>query len=228
MVSLIPKELFEIQSIRYVIGSNGANIYDLKEKKIIYSNHIPHETAGEILRILKPLDLYTEIYAGGRAYMDRECLDRFRRAGLLERYPEEFAANLYPVEDKLTYISEQGLDIDKINIPFIGDENTVKAARAIQELDGISLTSSGFDNLEINAEGASKAAALQFLLDYLKLSLDDVLAIGDNLNDIEMLQLAGIGVAMGNACRELKKAADDVTADNDHDGVGEAIMKYLS
>jgi hydroxymethylpyrimidine pyrophosphatase-like HAD family hydrolase len=60
-----------------------------------------------------------------------------------------------------------------------------------------------------------------------KLEYYEVIAVGDAENDRIMLMTAGFSVAMGNALEELKVLADAVTADNDHNGVGEAIRKYL-
>ena len=57
--------------------------------------------------------------------------------------------------------------------------------------------------------------------------MNQVLAIGDSENDLEMLEAAGTGVAMGNAASEVKRAADDITAGNDEEGVALAIRKYF-
>ncbi len=61
----------------------------------------------------------------------------------------------------------------------------------------------------------------------LEIDLKEIAAIGDNNNDIEMLQMAGIGIAMGNASEDIKAKADFITLDNDKDGAAEAILKIL-
>ena len=53
------------------------------------------------------------------------------------------------------------------------------------------------------------------------------MAFGDGENDIEMLQAAGIGIAMENAMEEVKAAADDITAGNNNDGIAAALRKYF-
>ncbi|MFO7320922.1 MAG: HAD family hydrolase [Chloroflexota bacterium] len=83
------------------------------------------------------------------------------------------------------------------------------------------------DMLEILPFGASKGAGLKRLLDDLGIAPERVLAIGDAENDIEMLQLAGIGVAVGNAMPQTKAAADFVVASNDEDGVAEAVERFV-
>ncbi len=81
--------------------------------------------------------------------------------------------------------------------------------------------------LEALPLNASKGAGLERLLSELGVSPDEVLAIGDAENDIEMLQLVGVGVAMGNAPQAVKDVADFVTADNDSDGVAEAVERFV-
>ena len=81
--------------------------------------------------------------------------------------------------------------------------------------------------MELNAPGISKGRGLMALAERLGLALDEVMAVGDSGNDLTMLEAAGLGVAMGNATEEIKQAADVITADNNHDGVAEAIEKYV-
>lgn len=81
--------------------------------------------------------------------------------------------------------------------------------------------------VELLPPGASKGAALRQLLKFLKVNPENVMAMGDAENDIEMIQLAGIGVAMGQASQDVKDAADYVTASNDADGVAEALERFV-
>jgi Cof subfamily protein (haloacid dehalogenase superfamily) len=81
--------------------------------------------------------------------------------------------------------------------------------------------------VEVLPPGASKGDGLRRLLAHLQVRPEEVLAIGDGENDIEMLQMAGIGVAMGNAMPSAKAAADYVTLSNDEDGVAHALQKFI-
>nr|MCG4641937.1 HAD hydrolase family protein [Bifidobacterium bifidum] len=80
--------------------------------------------------------------------------------------------------------------------------------------------------LEITHPLASKESALRQLAGLLKIEPTATMAIGDEHNDLGMIKTAGIGVAMGNAVSQLRAIADQVTADNNHNGVGEAILKW--
>jgi Cof subfamily protein (haloacid dehalogenase superfamily) len=81
--------------------------------------------------------------------------------------------------------------------------------------------------LEVLPPGCSKGAALKLLLKEMQIAPENVLAIGDAENDIEMIQLAGIGVAMGHAAQNVKDAADHVTGSNDEEGAAAAIERYV-
>jgi len=72
---------------------------------------------------------------------------------------------------------------------------------------------------ELAVRGVSKGSALEFLARKFGISLADTIAVGDGLNDLEMLGTAGTGIAVGNACDELKAVADLVTEDLDDGGI---------
>jgi len=82
------------------------------------------------------------------------------------------------------------------------------------------------DMIEVLPPGASKGAMLKQVLKELGIPLDATLAIGDAENDVEMVQLAGVGIAMGNASAHLKEVADATVATNNQDGVAEAIERF--
>ena len=99
-----------------------------------------------------------------------------------------------------------------------------KELMAIPEL---SISSSMYNNLEVNAKGADKGSALLWLADYLGIAREETMSFGDGENDIPMIKAAGLGVAMGNALDTVKAVADTVTLTNDENGVAAAIRKYI-
>lgn len=92
--------------------------------------------------------------------------------------------------------------------------------------DDLELTNSLPTNVEANPKGVSKASALELVCDKLGITMQNVMAVGDSLNDMKMIQQAGIGVAMGNAQDAIKQAADFVTDTNNQDGVAKAIERF--
>lgn len=81
--------------------------------------------------------------------------------------------------------------------------------------------------LELVPKGIDKAASLEVLLRKIGSSPDEMIACGDGFNDISMIKLAGMGVAMANAQTEVKENADYITASNDEEGVAQVIEKFL-
>lgn len=81
--------------------------------------------------------------------------------------------------------------------------------------------------LELMNKGASKENAVKFIIEYYNIRSEDVIAIGDNYNDIGMIHFAGTGIAMGNAPDEVKQHADYITDNNNNDGVAKALTKFF-
>ena len=105
-----------------------------------------------------------------------------------------------------------------------------KLERVLSELEPlkcISYPMSANRYYEITQEGANKGRSLQILCEHLGLSMDDVFAIGDDSNDIAMLKIAGISVAMGNAHQAVRDAARFQTEKNTEHGFAHAIYKYV-
>ncbi len=79
----------------------------------------------------------------------------------------------------------------------------------------------------MTAKGVSKENALREIAELYQVPLKNCLAIGDNFNDIPMLQLAGLGIAMANAPQEVQAAADEITSSNDDHGVSQALSQWV-
>ncbi len=112
----------------------------------------------------------------------------------------------------------------------IGEPEAISALRRRLEphLDGRArLVQALHDALEILPPGASKGAGLGWLLGWMGIPPAQVLAIGDGENDVEMLQLAGMGVAVANAMPHALAAADAVVASHDAEGVAEAVQRFV-
>ena len=92
--------------------------------------------------------------------------------------------------------------------------------------DGTNNVEIAYHYTEISAENINKWTAIEVLSDILKISKDEIMAIGDNVNDIKMIEEAGIGVAMDNAWDDIKEKADYVTKSNEEDGGAYAIEKF--
>lgn len=113
-------------------------------------------------------------------------------------------------------------------LAFASDLEKIDRAKAeISESQSLAVSSSSRGNIEITHSDAQKGIALEAIAEQLKIPMSDVMAIGDNLNDISMLEKAGYAVAMENGAPEVKEMADYITDTNENSGVGKAIIQAL-
>lgn len=118
-------------------------------------------------------------------------------------------------------------EIIKVAIKEIDEDNYGLLKQSLIEMDLFHVAKSDTFFVDINPRGENKGNGVAALARYLSIPMENVMCIGDNENDLEMIQLAGVGVAMGNAVEPVKKAAVYVTGDHDHAGVAEAIYRFL-
>lgn len=149
-------------------------------------------------------------------------------------YMEEFARTYHePVAEAVGPLQNilGVLPVHKMIAVKMGEPKRIKALRwqLEMQLDGKArLTQAAIpDMLEILPPNASKGRALKALLKEIGVAAEKIMVIGDAENDIEMVEMAGIGVAVGNGDPRLKEVADYVVASNDQDGVAEAIEKFI-
>ena len=83
------------------------------------------------------------------------------------------------------------------------------------------------NNIEVNNGGVNKGAGLLKLGEILGIKREEIMACGDGMNDLKMLKEVGFAVAMANGTKEIREAADYVTAANNEDGVARAIEKFV-
>ncbi len=122
----------------------------------------------------------------------------------------------------------EDIDVYKILAFSLDDEVLEQVEQNLKDDASIAITSSGFSNLEFNHPKAQKGIAVKEFAAQLGIEMKDVMAIGDNFNDASMIEMAGYGVAMGNAAEAIKDMADFTTKTNHEDGVAHAIQTLLS
>lgn len=106
-------------------------------------------------------------------------------------------------------------------------EEIERLRELLKTRESIEITRSAPINIEISLKGISKETGVRRVCELLGITMDQVMAVGDNLNDQRLIRAAGLGVAMGNGDDELKQIADVVTETNEEDGVAKAIERYL-
>lgn len=228
ILGFMPESLTRLPFIRYVVTSNGAAVYDLSSGKRLYSCLLSWQLAVEVLDILREYPVFVEIYAQGRPVLRRGDLVRaWEQYGFPERKRMYLKKDYLQVQSLRQYIKETQISPEKINLPYLPEKLRGEIKERLSQNKNVKLVSSIFDNLEINAAGCHKGAALAALGEILNISRENTAAIGDNGNDREMLEYAGLSIAMGNATEEIKKIAKATTASCEEDGAALAIENYI-
>ncbi len=200
------------------IIENGAIIADIHTGHILHEKLIPHEYILPTLNTLRSFDLFRAYHNYQRVYVDigTPRAREWYRPPVPSVIEVDDVASLYP--------------LPCIKLAAVGEESTLIAKR--QEFERrfagkLYVTQSAYDLLEFLHPEVSKGNALKTIAADLGISSKEVVAFGDNHNDIGMLQFAGLGVAMDNAPDEVKVAADYVTLSNSEDGVAVVIEELI-
>lgn len=227
MLSECERLLAALPMIRFAITCTGAQTYDLSTGQSIARHSLTAPQLRQLCSLLWDLDVMLQIFDDHDGLMHNDA----RLLAEAERFcsPELAQAirGCHAAEKHLqAYVEAYEGPTNKLHM-FFGsraDKDT-----ALTRLDGLAfeMMESQFTDLEIMAPGVDKGTGLQDLNQYLQLSCDQIMAIGDGRNDLGMLRLAGLPVAMGNSPDDVKELARWVTEDNDHDGVAAAVWRML-
>src|SRR5699024_3264638 len=172
-----------------------------------------------------------EIWTVEKELKERHLLDP-ERVKLMWELARDMALNTWMIStDKVWYGTAPDHFSDYEWLKFGCDSHDKeKLDTIVNELshyDDLELTNSLPTNIEVNPKGVNKANALKTVCGELGITMENVMAAGDSLNDIKMIQESGIGVAMGNAQEAVKQVADYITDTNNQHGVGKAIDKFV-
>lgn len=225
MAHFLPLPVQELSCWRYAITSNGAAVYDRRDNTLIYSDSLDASLVREILATLEPFSQFFEIYADGESFIERKRLEH-----PIDYHIPPHSVEFFLHKGNLVDSIEQVLDgshrVEKIYIPYLSEERREAMKRLLVQFP-VLVTSSIGTNLEVNSQTATKGNALHFLRQHLGLRREELLAMGDQDNDLSMIRYAGIGVAMGNAADAVKAEADFVTKSNVENGVSHALHRFV-
>lgn len=209
-----------------VICCNGTYLYDFQRDEVLYSNPLSAEQAEFLINQAKAEGIHLSVYV--RDAMTVEVLNPHFEKLLkwVNSVPENVRPNVYQVENFQTFIDE-GTTIWKV---LISDPDLQKMQNFVAKLplDQFSAEWSWVDRVDITRLGNSKGACLAELLKLEKIDPKEVIAFGDNFNDISMLQLVGMGIAMGEASEEVQQNANRTIGSHNDDSIAQALAELLA
>jgi Cof subfamily protein (haloacid dehalogenase superfamily) len=223
-----------------LISENGASIIDLKTNEIIYTNYISKELTNKVLDICDENSIYYMVYS------QRELIVKSLKYMALFFYKQNYNPNarIKQVVAGRDYIDNTTSEITKLMI--CDEDRSVYRGivKKLKEIDGIDVIpvphisekkimldgeekTIKYSYADIAAKNCNKWSAVKYLAERLGIKKSEIIAIGDNINDMHMIYNAGLGVCMDNGSPHVKAIADVVAPSNDKDGVAQIVEKYV-
>lgn len=219
---------YELELDTPIVSCNGTYVYDYQQEAVVAQNAIPHDVARTFLDVAYAHGLNVVMYV-----TDKMVFSASRPAAymqVMEAWAQQFPPAIRPAIERVESFYDE-LAASRYVWKFVA-EGDIAAITAFSQLPWVKAHFSGeqswSNRIDFARKGNSKGARLAELLAQRGIDPAGVVAIGDNHNDISMLELAGLGVAMANAEEPVKRAADIVTQEtNNGRGIGEIIADYF-
>lgn len=218
----IPLFVRSIPSVRYVIHSDGAVVFDKRTGAYIDMS-MTREKAQKAFEILSEYDTNVTVRKRGKSYIDKQKFNDGAREHyrISEQYQNFIYEYILPVSDFESFCFS--LDSVEMICVFFHDQAELEECRArFAAMDGYGLAASEPSNIEIFDACAGKGSALLRLAKELGIDPSQTIAVGDSPNDLDMLTKAGLGLAMQNASDEVRACADAVVCHCD-----EHVVRYI-
>lgn len=201
-----------------IVSYQGALVKNLQDEHVLYERTVPQETAKRVFAFCRERDLHLQVYSKDRLY----CQDENEKIKLYSKMSNVS----YTVESNFDALQQRSLT--KLLI-FDDPDRMDRLENDLRAVVGpnVHVTRSKPYFLEILHREGTKGHALRFLARYFECDISRVIAVGDSWNDHEMIEAAGLGVAVENAVGSLKAKADYITKTNDQDGVKNVIDRFI-
>lgn len=231
----ISKDICDKCNATYGIFSNGSQIFNLKTGVQIFSQSLASDDIKSCYAIAKKYNLHVHAYSDDQLVSEKLQYLDLRNFKLQKRSGFKFVI----VPNVLEYIEKNKLPIHQFvissssSLNFVENEILENAHVSISKISKIGqykdrILNKEYEYLSIVPYNTNKSSAIKFLSNYLSIDNTDVMAIGDNLNDVDMVKSSGVGVAVANAYSELKNVAKYTTQNSASDGgFAEAVYRFI-
>jgi Cof subfamily protein (haloacid dehalogenase superfamily) len=216
-----------IGTVAPVIASNGAYIREKDKNEIIYSKTLKKDEAYYLVKTAKSFGFYPHLFTSDTIYSEKMIYSSKNYSIWNENLPEEERIKVEIVEDLYKVIDENDGLILKVVVMSEELDKIAEFKKQVGKEQDVSMVASWYNNVEVMSKGISKGNAVKVLSEYYGIPSEEIICIGDNENDLSMIEFAGMGIAMGNAEDVVKKAANYITDTNENNGVAKAIEKFI-
>jgi Cof subfamily protein (haloacid dehalogenase superfamily) len=215
--SLVSRLDFPLENTM-LIGYNGASLIDASTHEILFQSIINQDLAVSVLNSTRNHPVTVMIPVDDELWVED-----------LQHPLVQFEAQTENLRLRFNKDLSQ-LELNPIKIMITSDKDNLKEYfdQLPEDLHNQAIFArSGDVYIDVTNLGCDKGSALQRYCELKGISRNEVIAFGDNYNDLSMIEYAGIGIAMGNAVEDLKKVANEVTLTNNEDGIGVWLQKHL-
>ena len=234
---MMPSAVRDLPFVRYAITINGAQVYDRETDTAIVRDEIPLDMALGVMEVLDRYDVIYDCYRQNWGWMTAALQDKAADYATNEHYLKMVREFREPVPELKQHLRETAADGDVQKIMLFAPNSQVSGlssqvlesitAEIKEKFPDIKVTSSTWNNIELNIKTAHKGNALRHFAKCLGFGLENCMAFGDGMNDFTMVEAAGLGVAMANAEPEVKRVAKWIAPSNDENGVAKGIDKWI-
>ena len=219
----INPSLINSPDIRYIITSDGAVVYDTSIEKPILTRYIPRDYVRFVLETLRPYNVFIVVHEGGKTYFDKNKYNTefLSSCGIDPYFGHIISQHAEAVDDFEGFLLSSD-EMEMIALFFELNEAASSCKQIFEDTGRLCAAHSGANYLEVYSSDAGKGKTLVAFADMLGVDIADVIAVGDSKNDSSMIEVAGLGLAVANACDSLKELADQTICDN-----SEHIAKYV-
>ncbi len=234
----------EIGSNKYFIAGNGAMVYDIEKDQVIYEKYMSKQKILEIIKLCEENSISYNVYT------DKTILATSLKYNVLYYHKENLKkeenkkTNINIISDMYEYIKNN--EEEKFLKITVCDDNksifnsVIRKLKKIENIDVLDVShmsrkiiKQGTQDIpieyyytEISRKNVDKWYALEYLINEINISKDEVIAIGDNINDKKMIENAGMGIVMQGSTPVVTDIADYITDSNNEDGVAKALKKF--
>lgn len=235
----------EIGCNHYMICGNGSITYDIQNESILYNRFLEKAKVLQIIKICEENSIFYNVYTKDTILTKNLNYNILFYHQENASKPQEKKTSITMVENIVEYI-ENREEEDYLKITICDNDKIIFGSilRKLNRIKGVDvlevehmarkMIKDGTERVyleyyytEITNTNVNKWDAIQNLIEKLQIKKEEVMTIGDNINDAKMIQEAGLGVILENAAPYIQNIADVIAKDNDNDGVAEVIQEYI-
>ena len=209
------------------ICCNGACIMDYSQPEPVYSHPLSRDQARHIIHIARERNLRILMYVEDAMTFEVMEPHMERLCNWANRQPAIVRPKIKQIDDALRVMASSKA-IHKFVLFHPNQDHFLAAYQYILSLDEFSCERSWVDRMDISNSGNSKGSTLSMLAEQWGIEREDIIAVGDNDNDISMIQFAGLGVAMEHCSEPMKSHANLFIGSNDEDSIADLIETYIT